>query len=167
MTHSEFDRLRAATQRRLYSYLRRRMQAEDAEDLAAAVYVRAWERMAQYRPGYPFEAWLLRIARNMMIDAARKARVRPPSLRLSDLHMEYTAAQDSDPVACVESAQLSERMQRALDSLTPMRRRAVEMVYLAGLSCDEAADREGVCAVTLRTRLVRARAAMRRSCNER
>ncbi len=47
--------------------------AHDAEDLTADVFMRAWEALPRYRQqGVPFLAYLLRIARNLLIDFYRK-----------------------------------------------------------------------------------------------
>ena len=49
----------------------------DAEDAAQDVFLRAFSRLHQYRPGEPFGAWLHGIARNRCLDIIR-ARPRVP-----------------------------------------------------------------------------------------
>jgi RNA polymerase sigma-70 factor (ECF subfamily) len=60
----------------IYRYTAFRVSAEEAEDLVADVFVKAWEKLHQYKPqnGVPFGAWLFRIARHVIIDNYRKDR---------------------------------------------------------------------------------------------
>lgn len=60
----------------VYRYTAFRVQPEVAEDLAADIFVKVWEKLHQYRlqKGVPFGAWLFRIARHVLIDSYRKER---------------------------------------------------------------------------------------------
>jgi RNA polymerase sigma-70 factor (ECF subfamily) len=56
----------------VYRYLRAWGSSEDeAADLTAATFERAYRALAASRPPEPTRAWLVRIARNLAIDAAR------------------------------------------------------------------------------------------------
>lgn len=46
----------------------------DAEDATQEVFLRAFQRLHQYRPGEPFGAWLTGIARHHAIDVLRRRR---------------------------------------------------------------------------------------------
>lgn len=48
----------------------------DAEDATQEVFLRAFQRLDQYRPGEPFGAWLTGIARHHSIDVLRRRRQR-------------------------------------------------------------------------------------------
>ncbi len=58
----------------IYRYTAFRAPAEIAEDIVADVFVKAWEKLHQYKvkKGIPFGAWLFRIARHTVIDSYRK-----------------------------------------------------------------------------------------------
>ncbi len=60
----------------IYRYTAFRAPVEMAEDIVADVFVKAWEKLHQYKTqaGVPFGAWLFRIARHTVIDAYRKER---------------------------------------------------------------------------------------------
>jgi RNA polymerase sigma-70 factor (ECF subfamily) len=45
---------------------------EDALDLVQETFLKLYQKSGTYRPGHPFEAWLLQIARNLCIDHYRK-----------------------------------------------------------------------------------------------
>lgn len=47
--------------------------SNDAEDLTAEIFLKAWSAISRYRErGYPFSAFLFKIARNVLIDFRRK-----------------------------------------------------------------------------------------------
>ena len=56
-----------------YSFVR---DKEDALDLVQETFLRLYQKIGTYRPGRPFEAWLLQIARNLCIDHYRKQTVK-------------------------------------------------------------------------------------------
>jgi len=60
----------------VYRYTAFRTSSELVEDVVADVFVKAWEKLHQYkaRKGVPFGAWLFRIARHTIIDSYRKER---------------------------------------------------------------------------------------------
>lgn len=55
---------------RIYRFVFFRVgRREDAEDITEAVFLKAWQALGSYREvGPPFEAWLFRICRNLVID---------------------------------------------------------------------------------------------------
>ena len=57
---------------RLYRYIFYRVgqQTHVAEDIVQTVFVKAWEKLSQFRKG-SFQAWLYTIARNTIIDTQR------------------------------------------------------------------------------------------------
>ncbi len=60
----------------VYRYVVFRFPEDLAEDLAAEIFVKAWEKLHTYRAyaGVPFAAWLFRIARHSVVDAYRSQR---------------------------------------------------------------------------------------------
>jgi RNA polymerase sigma-70 factor (ECF subfamily) len=46
----------------------------EAEDLTQEVYLRLWQNLHSYQTGSSFRAWAMRIARNLFVDAYRRAR---------------------------------------------------------------------------------------------
>jgi RNA polymerase sigma-70 factor (ECF subfamily) len=70
---SALDRLYQRHDLPLKSFLMARVARSDVEDLAQLVWLRVWKALPEAKPG-PFRAWLFEIARNAVIDQARKKR---------------------------------------------------------------------------------------------
>jgi RNA polymerase sigma-70 factor (ECF subfamily) len=111
-----------------------------SEDVAAETLARTfahWRRVSSlpYRDG-----WVLRVATNLAIDAARR---RPP------------AASDAAPLDAAEAATVRMALVAALESLPRRQRQAVALRYLSGLREDEVASALGVSASTASTHVRR------------
>lgn len=82
----------------------------EAEDLRQELFLRVYQKRSSFRPEGHFDAWLYRIATNLVIDKyARKAKLRTHSLEEMELGQEHTEA-DSP----LESRKLDVRNQAAL-----------------------------------------------------
>lgn len=155
---------------RVYRYLRIWVgNAEEADDLAQDVFLRAMVALPGYRPnGAPFLAWLMRIARNRALDRLRAARRRP--LLSLEAQAESGMPEAWDPVASspgslpveeLSRVELRQRLLAALEQLPEDQRVAVILVDIEGLTYDEAAAMAAVPAGTLKSRLSRGRARLR------
>jgi RNA polymerase sigma-70 factor (ECF subfamily) len=133
-------------------YLARRCGGEAARDLAQDVLVRVLESLDAYRPrpGAPFMAWVLRIARNRMIDAARS---RHEQASLPEDGMEVSGiARDATGDAAFARLE-AEGLRRALARLADRDRELLEFRYYYGFSHREAADILGVPPRVVKSRL--------------
>jgi RNA polymerase sigma factor (sigma-70 family) len=74
----------------------------------------------------------------------------------------YPSSVPTDPAALVEEGELAERVRRAVDSLPLGQRTAVLLFYLSGLTYAETAAVLGIEVGAVKTRLHKARAALRR-----
>jgi RNA polymerase sigma-70 factor (ECF subfamily) len=74
-----FRELYYAHSRAVYRYVALKIgQPQEAEDITADTFIKAWQAFPRYKPGQtPVAAWLLRIAHNIVIDRYRQKR---PSL---------------------------------------------------------------------------------------
>lgn len=120
----------------LYRYTAFRAPAELVEDVVAEVFIKAWEKLHQYKAqrGVPFGAWLFRIARHTVIDTYRRERdFEEVSEDLADpdhLNRADTRTHRNDVVRVVQDA-----MQKL-----PKRYRDVLLLsYVAELSMGEVA----------------------------
>jgi len=133
----------------------------DAEDLTQETFIRVFRSVQNYQPG-TFEGWLHRITTNLFLDQARrKAKIRFDAL-----------AEDADQrlpgrMASPDSALLDNRfdddVEAALASLSPDFRAAVVLCDIEGLSYDEIADVLELKLGTVRSRIHRGRAMLRKA----
>ncbi len=137
----------------------------EAEDLVQETFERALDARAQYAPGTNLRAWLFRILRNTYIDSYRRARTNPVGSNLSDDDAFEVAPTIDEPLrgdAELERLRgvVAEDIERALASLS-VDSRCVILLDLEGLTESEVAGVVGCSVGTIKSRLFRARAALR------
>lgn len=145
----------------VYRFIRRRVGPELAEDLAADTFATAYRRRAAYQPGLgTLRSWLYGIATNVLRNHWRAER------RLLELEAQLTAGTGLS--ACSEAADdramgslLAPRLAAALISLTREQREVLLLCAWAELSHEEIAAALRIAPGTVRSRLSRARAALR------
>lgn len=149
--------------RPLCSYVFRRTgDVHATEDLVSDVFVTALRTLPRFRyRGVPVRFWLLRIATNAVNRWARRRRNRS------------TACLDVDPPADVDTAVSIcgaaevERAQHALLTLSPKLQSVLSLHYFEELSVKEVAAVLGCRVGTVKSRLARARDALRAALNGR
>ncbi len=96
---------------------------QTAEDLTSEVFLRLVKALPRYRPGQaPFAAWVYRIARNLVVDHARRARVRNHAA-----WDEAAVVQDELAEAAAERRLTADLLVRALQTLTAEQREVVTL----------------------------------------
>ena len=118
-----------------YVYYRVRDDAE-AEDLTSDVFMRALKAMPRYEPRQAFLAWLYRIARNAVIDRARRGN---RQVSYEDALEHPTPDQIVVPDDQVLAHSDNETLRGALAKLTPLQQEVVVLRYLEGYSTQEVA----------------------------
>ncbi len=169
-----FDELVARHQNRIYNLCFWRLgDADEAADAAQDTFVRAWKAVAQFRGECAFSTWLHRIALNVTHDAASR-RSRAPlafsSLRPPDGEEPDFVPDPHDPADGPEqNAARRERRQAVRHALAqlPDHFRVVLILFdIEGRSYEEAAALLEVPLGTLKSRLNRARLALRGQLEE-
>jgi RNA polymerase sigma-70 factor (ECF subfamily) len=170
-THESFEKLVRAHQDRLYACAYRLTgNRDDAEDLLQQSLLEAFAAFARFQPGTHFDRWVYRIMHNTYLDTVR----RRPRFALQSLD-EALETEDGTvagreiadphggPEAELMEKTLSEPIQRALDALPVEFRAVVVLAEMQGLSYEEVAHALRCPVGTVRSRLHRARALLRRS----
>lgn len=106
----------------------------DAEDLAGEVFLRALESLKSYRErGVPMQAWLFKIAHNLVVDHLRKmAKRRTIPLDTTETESEM------NPVTAVEKSIELELVAKAMEQLTQGQREVLGLRFFSGLTSKEA-----------------------------
>lgn len=147
--------------------LRMTNHPEDAADLTQETFLKAWRALAQFRFDSSFSTWLYRLATNTCIDFLRQVRRRPTaSLVTQDSEGEEQTLELPDNAPGTE-AQVLARMEReqlhdALCLLPEEQRTLLVLRAVNGLSYAEIAALSRVPEGTVKSRLARAREALRK-----
>jgi RNA polymerase sigma-70 factor (ECF subfamily) len=139
--------------RRYARYLVR--DADRADDVVQECLVRARDRIDTSQPGTRLRAWLFVILRNCHIDELRRARNHP---------VEDIAGSNDRSPAIPESQDLRVTLGEIRDAFLRLKeehREILLLVVVEGLDYQEAADILGIPVGTVRSRLSRARQALR------
>jgi len=147
------DSLRS-NRRRLLRNAYRIVGSTDAEDVVQDTFERAW-RTTTLRANSDLGPWLNRIARNVAFDVLRRrGRTIEPYGPRYDVESAETSLLRRETAATIDVA---------LATLPRDQRRAIVLHDVAGYSSREIAQIDGIGHNTVRTRLFRARRAMRRA----
>lgn len=139
-----------------YAYLRTpdRMAAED---VTSETFLRAMGSLHRYEPRAPFVSWLVRIARNVILDQARSSKRREARERLA------SSPGVADPEGEVMLRGEARELRAAVDRLSALQRDVLILRFYAGLSTEEISAALGKGASTVRGIQHRALLAMRRA----
>lgn len=149
----------------VYRFICRRVGPDLAEDLAADTFATAFRRRAAYQPGRgSLRAWLYGIAANLLRNHWRAEQ------RLLALDAQLVPEDDgTEAMAVIDvvndrllASSLAPRIAAALQQLTPEQREVLLLYAWAELSHEEIAAALVIAPGTARSRLSRARAALRR-----
>jgi RNA polymerase sigma-70 factor (ECF subfamily) len=132
---------------------------DDAQDLVQEVLLRVRRGLATFTPG-SLEGWLSRITTNAFLDEVRKRRRRPLEV-VPDLP-EPLVGVDDDPDAALAAQRLPDEVQDALRALPPDFRAAIVLCDVVGLDYAEIAATLDIPPGTVRSRIHRGRALLRK-----
>ncbi len=141
----------------------------DAQDLAQEVFVRAYTNLKSFRQEAGLGTWLHRIAINQWANMQRRQKFTnlvslddPVQTESGDLARTVASAdQDGDPAGALEEKELQSAVQQALRSLSEEYRTVLVLREIEGYSYEEIAEIAGCSLGTVKSRLSRARQALR------
>jgi RNA polymerase sigma-70 factor (ECF subfamily) len=115
-----------------YAYVRIGVKA-DAEDIAGEVFLRALESIKSYRErGVPIQAWLFRIAHNLVVDNLRKKQ-KIKTVPIEDVQIESGA----NPAMAAERRIELERVIKAMGKLSQIQKEVLGLRFFGGLTSRE------------------------------
>ena len=154
-----FEVLMRRYNRRVFRATRAVLRDEaEAEDVVQDAWVRAYTHLGQFSGRATFPTWLTRIAIHEAL-ARRRYRVRHIAL---DEHAATLPAPTRPPEQQLDARQVASALETAIDTLPAPYRIAFVLRDLEGLSTVETAACLDVPEATVKTRLHRARALLRR-----
>jgi RNA polymerase sigma-70 factor (ECF subfamily) len=133
-----------------------------AEDLAQEVFLHLYQVLRRYDPERPFAPWMRRVTANVILNRLRS---RPPAARSLDAGEGEGAVpadpRSPDPGREAERAEEASALRRLLEELPAGWRAVVALRYTEGLDLREIALALDIPENTVKTRLFRAREALR------
>jgi RNA polymerase sigma-70 factor (ECF subfamily) len=144
---------------------------DEAVDLSQEVFLRVFRTIHRFRGQSSLRTWIYRIAVNQARNRHRfwRRRHRADQVSLDDhlaKHGEFVSEGDATPERVLAQKELAARLQAALDRLPFDQRTAIVLREIDGLSYDEIAFSLGLAIGTVKSRLTRARQALRLELNE-
>lgn len=129
---------------------------EDAEELTQDVFLKVYHSLASFQGNSRFSTWLYRIAYNAAISATRKKRYEWPALE--DSVLEQVAEKDAGDAPEQDSDdERMERLEEAMDRLSPDERALILLFYRQEKPVEEIAAITELTVSNVKTRLHRIR----------
>jgi RNA polymerase sigma-70 factor, ECF subfamily len=131
--------------------------AEESRDVAQEIFVRVYERLESFHGDQAFLPWLLRLSRNVCIDALRRRKARPPA---ADVVLDETvqlASSGPTPEESTTSRSARDLLYRAMDRMSDSDREILMLKEIQGLKVEEIAALLKIPIGTVKSRCNRAR----------
>lgn len=155
-------------QHRLFRYLLFLTGSRDlSQDLFQETWLRVLERGSQYGGRARFDTWMFAIARNLMLDNARKRvplsldEATDPDRADGNARPLEIAGDSPSPFDHFQSQEQAARIAHALMSLPPLSREVLVLRFHEDLSLEEIAQISSAPLATVKSRLYRAIAALK------
>jgi RNA polymerase sigma-70 factor, ECF subfamily len=161
-----FDELVTRYRTRVFAMIYNMVHNEqDAWDLAQESFIKAWKSIGRFRGRSSFYTWLYRIVMNVTIDWLRKRQVKGAGtefddsiqLREIDPASKTVPKADPPPHAQMERDEVRERINKAIDQLSPEHRAVILMKEIEEMQYHEIAETLGCSIGTVMSRLFYAR----------
>ncbi len=142
---------------------------EDARDVYQEAFLRVYRKLPEFRLDSAFSTWLYRIVANLCLDQIRKRKVRKEEAasvetaagEVDRLQMIPERRAEVDPQRQLMSAEVNNRIQEVLGSLSPRERLVFEMRHFQGLRLRAIGESLGVTEEAAKNCLFRATQKMR------
>lgn len=159
-----FERLVRTYENKIY-HLALRMcgSADEAADIAQEAFLAAWRGLPSFRGEANFATWLYRLTSNAAIDYLRRQRKQRGDLSLDDEELGLDAVDTAPgPQDAAEGAELRSAVSEGLGRLGEDHRQVLVLREIQGLSYEEIAEVLALDLGTVKSRISRARSALRK-----
>jgi RNA polymerase sigma-70 factor (ECF subfamily) len=163
-----FDELIRLYEKKVYNFAYRLCgDYHEANDIAAETFVRIYNSLSNFRGDSNFTTWLFRIVTNVYLDTRKRQRSRPHQSLEEMIELEETTVQRQieDPSPTPEEQltgkERTEILQQAINSLPDYQRMMIVLYHTESKSYEEIASILDLPIGTVKSRLNRARLALR------
>jgi RNA polymerase sigma-70 factor (ECF subfamily) len=157
---SAFEEIVLKYQDRIYNLCRRMLgNADDAQDAAQDVFLKAYQALPKFQPDASLYTWLYRIATNTCIDYRRKPVFESLFGRFEEgERLIHDRASDApSPEKLYQSRQIDKALQECLGKLSAKLRAIIVLKEVEELSYEEMSETLDISIGTVKSRLARAR----------
>lgn len=133
---------------------------QQAEDYAQETFVRLYQHAASYSPQAKLTTYLLTIARNCLIDHARRRKMREAALSGQE-----AAPRDASPALQAERREFRQSVEAALQALPDNQREAVALAVVEDMPYETVSEILGVPLGTVKSRVYYGLKALREALN--
>lgn len=133
---------------------------DDAEDIVQESFIKAFQRLEQFRGDVTFGAWIKRIVVNGCIDFLKSKKQRLIELDESYMHIEEETSWEVHEDIDLET------VKRALEELPDKYKYVVQLFLMEGYDHSEIAEILGISETASRTRLLRGKGRLKELLNE-
>ena len=140
---------------------------QDAEDVVQETFLRAYRQLDKYEARSSFSTWLYRIASNYSLDLIRMRKRHEDKRERGKAEerdiLQTLPVNSPGPDRIVYSSQVQERVNEALNELSPQERTAFVLRHFEGMSIDEIGEALGTGTNATKHSIFRAVQKLRRS----
>jgi RNA polymerase sigma-70 factor (ECF subfamily) len=160
--HGAFERLVDKYMKRIY-YLAYRMTRDhdSADELAQESFVKAYQALGNFKPGYNFYTWIYRICVNLSINFLKKESHTVSADQLRELNILPERTTELDQLERMITSEQAGIVRKALDTLPPEQRSAFILKTYDNMSYEQMAEIMECSIGTVMSRLFRARQKLR------
>lgn len=155
-----FDRYFA----RVFVFIERRVEDRElARELTSDVFLEVWEQAGRFRGDAKVSTWIFGIARFKSLEAVRgQQRFKRSRVVAGGDELLSRVPESRSSATQLGAREALRRVAEAMDRLPRDQREALELAVIEGLEPEEIASRQQISRDTVKTRISRARRALRR-----
>lgn len=159
-----FEALVSAYERRVYTFaLRSTNSEEDALDITQEVFIKVYNSISSFKGESGFSTWIYKITMNKCIDFARsKKDTVVKSIDDDNVLTLPDIKDDNQPEKSLEKTELKKELETVLGMVSDEHRKIVVLRDVIGMSYDDIANELSIEKGTVKSRLARARSALRK-----
>lgn len=159
-----FERLFQLYHKKLYAYLMHLLNSkEDAEEIVQESFIKIWEKREDFIEGYPFDAYLFKIAKNSFLNHNRKK----VNQRIFENYLEYaneiSPDKTDDYIIYKETLDI---INAIIDEMPPRRKEIFRLRKVESLSRKEIAEKLHISVITVDNQLFKANNFMKEKLKE-